>query len=207
MRRAKEEGMERRKDGGLPRRGRDARRPTLVRWGAVFAGGAIGLALLTLLSALWFALAFGSEVDQVRDNLEWYVGISAIVSLFIGGYLAGYLAGVRGWGPGTVNGLTLWGALLIIALSVGVPSVLNIFNLGRIAGAAQGGGAIAPGVDSAMWATFWSILGAMVAAAVGGALGGLSARPAGMFRTGDEEDAFDDDLYGEEREPRTHRAS
>jgi hypothetical protein len=198
--------MERRRDGGLPRRGRDVRRPTLVRWGAVFAGGAIGLALLTLLSTLWFALAYGSEVDGVRDNLGWYLGVSAVISLLIGGYLAGYLAGVRGWGPGTVNGLTLWGALLIIALSVGVPSVLNIFNLGRIAGAAQGGGAIAPGVDSAMWATFWSILGAMVAAAVGGALGGLSARPSGMFRTGDEEDAYDDDLYGE-REPRTHRAS
>jgi peptidoglycan/LPS O-acetylase OafA/YrhL len=197
--------MERRKDGGLSRTGRDIRRPTLVRWGAVLAGGAIGLALLTLLSALWFALGFGSEVDQVRDNLEWYLGISAVISLFAGGYLAGYLAGVRGWGPGTVNGLTLWGALLIIALTVGVPSLLNIFNLGRIADAAQGGGAIAPGVDSAMWATFWSILGAMVAAAIGGALGGLSARPAGMFRTGDEEDAFDDDLYGE-REPRTHRA-
>jgi len=198
--------MERRKDGGRSRTGRDIRRPTLVRWGAVLSGGAIGLALLTLLSALWFALAFGSEVDQVRDNLEWYLGISAVVSLFAGGYLSGYLAGVRGWGPGTLNGLTLWGALLIITLSVGVPSLLNIFNLGRIASAAQGG-AIAPGVDSAMWATFWSLLGAMVAAALGGALGGLSARPAEMFRTGDEEDAFDDDdLYGD-RERRTHRAS
>jgi hypothetical protein len=62
----------------------------------VFAGVVLGTALLALLTTLWFALAFNSDVETVRVNLEWYAGITAIVSLFIGGLLAGWLSGVRG---------------------------------------------------------------------------------------------------------------
>ena len=32
--------------------------PQRIRWGAVFAGGVLGTALLALLTTLWFALAF-----------------------------------------------------------------------------------------------------------------------------------------------------
>ena len=55
----------------------------------MFAGVVVGLALLALLATLWFALAFNSDVETVRVNLEWYVGITAIASLFIGGLLPG----------------------------------------------------------------------------------------------------------------------
>src|SRR5205814_4364612 len=84
-------------------------RPSMIRWGAVFGGAVLGLGLLTLLSAFWFALAYGSKVAGVRDNIEWYIGISAIVSLFIAGYLSGFLSSTRGWGAGLMNGLTIWG--------------------------------------------------------------------------------------------------
>ena len=41
----------------------------LLKWSAVFGGLVLGLAMLLLLSSLWLALAYGSEVDTIRDNL------------------------------------------------------------------------------------------------------------------------------------------
>jgi hypothetical protein len=179
----------------------------------VFAGAVLALGLLALLSILWFALAFGSEISGVRDNLEWYLGISSIFCLLIGGILAGWLSGVRGWGAGTINGLTMWALLLIATLSVGVPSVLNVFSLGTL-GAAMGepgGGLIAPAVDSALWASFWSILAAFFTAGIGGAIGGLFARNSDVYEPAHESEA-EEEYYAEEddvTEPptRRHRAS
>ena len=185
--------------------------PQLVRWGAVFAGAVLALGLLALLSILWFALAFGSEITGVRDNLQWYVGISSIVCLFVGGILAGWLSGVRGSGAGAINGLTMWALLLIATFSVGVPSVLNVFSLGTLGAAVTepGGGLIAPAVNSALWASFWSILAAFFTAGIGGAIGGSFARsetyePAREVET--------EEYYAEEEEitdppPTRHRAS
>ena len=42
-------------------------RPQLIRWGAIFGGAVLGLGLLTLLSALWLALAYGSNIASVRE--------------------------------------------------------------------------------------------------------------------------------------------
>ena len=186
--------------------------PQLVRWGAVFAGAVLALGLLALLSILWFALAFGSEISGVRDNLEWYLGISSIFCLLIGGILAGWLSGVRGWGAGTINGLTMWALLLIATLSVGVPSVLNVFSLGTLGAAVgePGGGLIAPAVDSALWASFWSILAAFFTAGIGGAIGGLFARNSDFYEPARESET--EEYYAEEEdvpEPptRRHRAS
>lgn len=185
----------------------DRRRgPQLIRWGAVFGGAVLALGLLVLLTAFWFALGYGSEVGAVRDNLEWYVGGSAIVSLFVGGVLAGWLSGVRGWGPGIVNGLTIWALLLIATFTVGVPSVLNVFSLGRITNAVGGanGAILAPGVDSAMWASFWALLIGFFTAAIGGAIGGALTRPAEVYGPG----RGTDEGYEEEEEvvdPTTRR--
>jgi len=153
--------------------------PQRIRWGAIFAGAVIGLALLVVLTTLWFAMAYGSEMASVRDNLRWFVGGSAIASLLIGGIIAGYGSGVRGTGSGILHGITIWGMLLIVIVAVGIPSVNTIFNLGRVATqvtdqSAQG--VVATGSDSALWATFWSIVGGFVAAAIGGAIGGGLAR-------------------------------
>ena len=185
--------------------------PQLVRWGAVFAGAVLALGLLALLSILWFALAFGSEISGVRDTLQWYVGISSIFCLLIGGILAGWLSGVRGWGAGTINGLTMWALLLIATFSVGIPSVLNVFSLGTLGAAVgePGGGLIAPAVDSALWASFWSILAAFFTAGIGGAIGGLFSRSSGVYEPVHESET---EYYAEEEdltEPPTprHRAS
>jgi hypothetical protein len=153
--------------------------PQRIRWGAVFAGAVLGIALLTLLTTLWFALAYGSEMDQIRTNLEWYVGISAIACLFIAGLLAGWLSGVRGVGSGFFNGVTIWALMLIITLSVGVPAILDVFNLGRVTQLdVQTGGLLTTGADTVLWAAFLSILGGLVASGLGGMIGGAITSPA-----------------------------
>jgi hypothetical protein len=159
--------------------GGPATSPQKVRWGAVYAGTVLGLALLALLSTLWFALAYSSGVREVRVNLEWYVGISAIVCLFLGGLLSGWLSGVRGAGAGFFNGMTIWAMILVLTLAVGVPAIMSVFNLGRVIQPTDGTGATGiMGVDSAFWATFWAILGGLLASAIGGAIGGALTTPA-----------------------------
>jgi hypothetical protein len=146
-----------------------------IRWGAVLAGMVLAVALLVLLAALWFAFAFDSGESTIRDNLQWFVGGSAIVCVLIGGFAAGRLSGVPGAGPGIAHGLTLWAVTLLIVLAIGIPSVINVLNLGRIATQLdEGAGLIAQGVNSSLWTTFIVIVGALVTAAIGGALGGLT---------------------------------
>jgi hypothetical protein len=149
--------------------------PSLIRWGAIFGGAVLGLALMTLLASLWLALAYASNVETIRANLEWYMGGSAAGSLFVAGILTGYLTGVRGAITGMLNGWALWGLLLLVTLSIGVPSILNLFNLGRVATEAATGVA-SLGADTTLWAVFWTIAGGFFAAGLGGAIGGAFSR-------------------------------
>jgi hypothetical protein len=146
-----------------------------VRWGAVVAGGAIAVGLMILLSALWLALAFGSEVEFVADDLEWFTAVTAVVALFVGGYIAGRWSGVPGTGPGIIQGLTLWALVMIASLSIGIPSVLNVLSVGRVATEVTSAGAIAEGVDTTLWASFFAMAAALVASLLGGAIGGAAA--------------------------------
>src|SRR5262245_56307979 len=86
--------------------------PQRIRWGAVFGGAILGIALLVALTSLWYALAFASGVDEIRNDLEWYLTGSAVASVFIAGLLAGWLSGVRGAGSGFFHGVTIW-ALMV----------------------------------------------------------------------------------------------
>jgi hypothetical protein len=152
--------------------------PQRIRWGAVFGGGILGIASLVLLTALWFALAYGSGVEAIRENLEWFVGGSAIACLFIAGLLAGWLSGVHGAGSGFFNGVTIWALILLLTISIGVPAVLNVLNLGRVEALDTTGTLLDPGADTVLWATFLAIVGGLVASGLGGAIGGAVARPA-----------------------------
>ena len=161
-----------------------ASRPGLIRWAAVLSGTVIGLGVLGFLTALWLALGWGSEVGFVRDNFEWFEAASAVLALFIGGYVAGYSAGLRGWGPGMMNALTMWGLLFVAAVSFGVPSILNVFNVsGSSVGA--GNGFLGPQGDSALWATAISLISGAIVAALGGAAGGATARGEEFFSASD----------------------
>jgi hypothetical protein len=151
------------------------RQPTRLRWGAVIAGGVLAVALLLLLASLWMALGFGSNVNEIADNLEWYIGGSAIFCLFVGGWVASRTSGVHGAGAGIAHGATLWAVVLLVTLSIGIPSILNILNLGRVATEIdQQTSVIAQGVDASLWATFLSLVGGLIAAALGGLIGGMT---------------------------------
>ncbi len=149
---------------------------TLIRWSAVFAGTLLGLATLALLTSLWLALARASNVDMIQRNIEWFIGASAVGCLFLAGLLAGYLSGVRGVGTGFLHGATIWGLLLLVTLSVGIPAILNVFSVGQLTSDVQTNQATSPVVYGALWGTFWTILGGFLAAGIGGSIGGAVTR-------------------------------
>lgn len=150
----------------------------LLKWSAVFGGLVLGLALLMVLSTLWLALGYGSEIATIRDNLGWFVGISAIVSLFVAGILTGYLSGVRGTGPGLLHGLTLWGLLMLASVTVGIPALLNVFGLNQLVqtGATTANALTNTSNDGTLWVSFWTLLGGFIAAGLGGMIGASFTR-------------------------------
>jgi hypothetical protein len=141
--------------------------PTLINWRSVFGGAVIGIGMLILLSALWLALAFQSEVDMVRDNLEWFLGGTAIFALFVAGYMAGVSSGARGVGAGLVQAFTLWSLITIVTLAVGIPTVFRALNIDE----ARLGLETDP-----IWAGFWTMAIALGACLFGGLLGGATPR-------------------------------
>ncbi|HJP64782.1 MAG TPA: hypothetical protein VKA30_00600, partial [Actinomycetota bacterium] len=112
--------------------GTDEVTPTLINWRAVFGGAVIGIGILALLSALWLALAFSSNVTFIRDNMEWFLGGTGIFALFVAGYMAGAISGARGVAAGFVQALTLWALVVIAALAVAVPSALRLLNINLV---------------------------------------------------------------------------
>jgi hypothetical protein len=173
---------------------------TLIRWSAVFAGTLLGLATLALLSSLWLALARASSVEVVEENLEWFLGGSAVFCLFLAGLLAGYLSGVRGAGTGFLHGATLWGLLLLVTIMVGIPAIFNVFNIDQITTQVQSATTPTdPAVFGALWGTFWTILGGFIAAGLGGTIGGA------MTRSDDRVVRVDDEQMTTRREPVVER--
>ena len=155
----------------------DPVRSPLLKWSAVFGGLVLGLAMLMLLSALWLALAYGSEMSAIRDNLGWYIGGSAVASLFVAGILTGYLSGVKGAATGMLHGFTWWGLLMLVAVTIGVPSLLNVFGLQGLADQADSATRLADsGSDGTLWVTFWTLFGGFIAAGIGGMIGGAFTR-------------------------------
>src|ERR1700683_2076442 len=60
----------------------------LVRWGAVFSGAVVALALTLLAGTLWVALAFGSHDAVFFNHLAWWFGGTAIAGMFIAALIA-----------------------------------------------------------------------------------------------------------------------
>lgn len=173
--------------------------PALIRWGAVFGGVVIGLSLLILMVALWTALAFGNGNQGIQENLAWYIGISGVAAMFIGGLTAGWLSGVPGAGPGFFNGLTVWGLILIASLAIGAPGAglmgaqFDTFTF------AQLDSELAALQGDPLWAGFVSLLIGALVASIGGMIGGLLTRPAFGYQL----PAVMDERYEERREART----
>ena len=146
--------------------------PPLVRWGAVFSGTIIGLALMLLAGSLWVALAFGSHRPQFYNHLAWWLAGTAIAAMFVAALIAGAVSGTRGRGAGFLTGLTTWALVVLAAIAAGVPGVAAYGSSRPIN---------VNGVHIAVatvrpWTTFWALLIGLGAAIIGGVIGGTMPR-------------------------------
>jgi hypothetical protein len=144
----------------------------LIRWGPVFAGAVIGLGLAAMVSALWFALAFDRGTAVFRDYLDWWLAATAIGATLVGAFIAGLASARRGPGSGLLEGLTLWGVLVIALLTVGTSAAAifgTTFNV-------TVGGTSYTITTTSYWSVFWTLLSGLGAAAIGGMLGGSIPR-------------------------------
>ncbi|MGH9107519.1 MAG: YrzE family protein, partial [Acidimicrobiales bacterium] len=146
----------------------------LVRWGSVFSGSIIAIAVFGLLDALWLALSFGSQISVVYSNLSWWIAGTAIFSMFLAGFIAGVTSGARGLGAGAMNGITTWGLIVIAVGAV----VLPTFAIGHVPHTVTTAGHTYSINYLTYWTTFWSVLIGLGAALLGGALGGSLPRRA-----------------------------
>jgi hypothetical protein len=146
--------------------------PQLVRWGSVFSGTIIAIAVFALLNALWLALSFGSHVSAVYSNLSWWVGGTAIFCMFVAGLIAGLTSGARGVGAGSVGGLTTWG---LIVIGVGVV-LLPTFAIGHVPNTVTAGGRLYSINYLTYWTAFWSLVIGLGGSVIGGMAGGALQR-------------------------------
>ena len=176
--------------------------PSLIRWGAVFAGVILGLSTLLLLSSLWAAIGYGANVPGVASNLAWFVAGSAVFAMLLGGFFAGWLSGIPAGKPGLFNGLAVWGLILIGSIVLGAPGALGAFSIDPSLN-------VNPNqIGSAtLWAPFLTLLVGAIAAGIGGLIGGKTTRPAAYYAAGMSHDHGDSHTERQDHgtEHREHR--
>jgi hypothetical protein len=146
--------------------------PQLVRWGSVFSGTIIAIAVFALLDALWLALSFASRLSFVYSHLSWWIGGTAIFCMFLAGLIAGVTSGARGLGAGSTGGLTTW-ALIVIGVGV---IVLPTFGIGHVPNSVIASGRTYHINYLTYWTSFWSLVIGLAAAVLGGMVGGAVQR-------------------------------
>jgi hypothetical protein len=113
---------------------------TAVRWGAIFAGVAVGISVQLALTLLGIASGL-STLDIAADNsasalgtLIW-AGISMLVAAFVGGYVAARMCGLKRRSDGMLHGFVSWAVTTLLfamlAASAGGSLLGGVFNLGQ----------------------------------------------------------------------------
>lgn len=92
-----------------------------IKWGAVFAGWVVGLALQMVLMLL--GLGFGAWAIDFRDNnpaeglptgAAIWTGVSMLIAAFTGGYVTSRLSGIFTRPDGLYHGIVVWGVNWLI---------------------------------------------------------------------------------------------
>ena len=110
-----------------------------ISWGAILAGVAVALSIQLLLNVL--GIGIGASTIDIRQGDTpgsglaigagiWFA-VSALISLWFGGWAAGRLAGVPNSKDGMLHGFTTWS----------ITSIATIFLLSSAAGGLIGGSA------------------------------------------------------------------
>ena len=164
-----------------------------MRWGPVWAGAVITLAVELILSTIGIAISFVAgnittlaDLSSVSTYIIIWAAFSAIVSLFVGGYFTSRLMPVDTREMGMINSVVTWALILLLG------SIISFFGISLILGflgsIAATSGAISPSVFTGMsgsaqlsstirtiavssgWFILWSLFG-LGAAILGGYLG------------------------------------
>lgn len=92
-----------------------------IRWTAIFAGLAGGLASYMLLSLLGIAVGLTAVDPQSTDPVGSvpvatgvWTGISMLVGAFIGGYISGRMSGLFRRADGMLHGFVAWGSTTLL---------------------------------------------------------------------------------------------
>lgn len=93
---------------------------TRVKWGAVFAGWAVGLALQMVLTLL--GLGIGAWAIDLRESdstgipigAAIWTGVSMLIAAFTGGYVTSRLSGSYDRSDGLYHGVVVWGVNWLI---------------------------------------------------------------------------------------------
>ena len=161
----------------------------LVRWGPIWAGLVLALAIQLVLGAIGLALSLraydptsANYTERVTSMLSIWTAVSSLISLFIGGYIAGRMASVLGLRNGLAQGSVLWALALVVGIvlsALGAAGLVSTLpNVGGLLG--RGGAMISP-EQAAVTATgaWWFVIGSVLAwaaAAFGGVLGAAAHR-------------------------------
>ena len=156
-----------------------------LRWNAVFAGMAVGIAIHLLLSMLGGAagltLSGASHAGVQPAAVPVLAGVwsaaSLVVAAIAGGYVAARSTGLRRMGDGALHGAVAWGATTIffaLLAAIGVGATLGgFFGLLVVGGSEED--ALELGTAVSAWLAA-AIALSLMAAIAGGAWGVRSAR-------------------------------
>jgi len=113
-----------------------------IKWSAVFAGWAVGLALQMVLMLL--GLGFGAWAIDLRESnptegvptgAAIWSGVSMLIAAFAGGYVTSRLSGISGRADGIYHGIVVWGVnwlvfawLTTTAMSAMIGGVFSTFG-------------------------------------------------------------------------------
>jgi hypothetical protein len=114
------------------------RRPLIpaIRWGAVFAGVAVGVSVQLALTLLGIASGLSStDVSQGETvgmgPLIW-AGLSMLIAAFIGGYVAARMTGLKRKVDGVLHGVVAWAVTTLLfaflATSAGGTMLSGVFS-------------------------------------------------------------------------------
>jgi hypothetical protein len=168
-----------------------------ISWGAIFAGTVVAFVAQILFTLLGLAIGL-TIVEPMTGQAPWEgVGIgagiwwvvTALISLFLGGWAAGRLAGMPLRQDAMLHGVVVWGLVTFVSVFFAISGVGAVASgpLGTIQQAMrQMGGQVGQinqmdltgGVMMSAWWAFGALLAGVIAVAVGAALGAPRDLPA-----------------------------
>lgn len=124
-----------------------------IRWGAIFAGVAVGVSIQLALTLLGIASGLSAvniaEGEGVGMGPLIWGGISMLISAFIGGYVAARMSGLKRKADGVLHGAVAWAVTTLLfatmATSTGGMLMSSIFNNAAPIARTAGNGGVALG--------------------------------------------------------------